>query len=179
MNSIDIMLDLETTGKRAGCPILSIGACDFNSIRRFEANISHISCLDVGLKDQYETMNWWDKQSEEAKNVAFSGKEPLVEALGRFSDWLRSLNTSKDKVFVWGNGAKFDLGILEAAYVACDMVYPIDYQNERCYRTLKNLYYSIKAGEFIGTKHNALHDALHQAKHAKEILERHFAPKQD
>lgn len=55
------------------------------------------------------------------------------------------------------------------------MIYPIDYRNERCYRTLKNLYFNIKPLEFAGNKHNALHDALNQAEHASMILRKHFS----
>ena len=175
MNTVDVMLDLETTGKAAGCGILSIGACTFNKERTFTESISRITCLDAGLRDDQNTLNWWEKQDRNVYNLAFGGRTQLVVALGDFSDWLRSLGVPKNKVYVWGNSAKFDLGILEAAYAACDMIYPIDYRNERCYRTLKNLYFNIKPLEFAGNKHNALHDALNQAEHASMILRKHFS----
>lgn len=175
MNTIDVMVDLETPGKRAGCGILSIGACTFKEDKTFIANISRISYLDAGLKEDQDTLNWWDKQDRNVYDQAFNGKTPLVIALGNFSDWLSSLGVPKAKVYVWGNSAKFDLGILEAAYAACDMKYPIDYRNERCYRTLKNLYFNIKPMEFAGNKHDALHDALNQAEHASMILRKHFS----
>lgn len=175
MNTVDVMLDLETTGTRAGCCILSIGACTFNKERTFTESISRITCLDAGLKDDPNTLNWWDKQNKDVRDLAFNGRVQLVVALGAFSDWLRSLGVPKSKVYVWGNGAKFDLGILEAAYVACRMEYPIDYRNERCYRTLKNLYTNIKEGPFKGNKHDPLADALNQAEHASMILRKHFS----
>lgn len=175
MNTVDIMLDLETTGTRAGCCILSMGACTFNKERTFTESISRITCLDAGLEDNQDTLNWWFKQGKDVYNLAFNGDTPLTTALGSFSDWLRTLGVPKNKVYVWGNSAKFDLGILEAAYVACRMEYPIDYKNERCYRTLKNLYFNIKPMEFAGSKHNALHDALNQAEHASAILKKHFS----
>lgn len=175
MNTVDVMVDLETTGTRAGCCILSIGACTFNKERTFNESISRITCLDAGLKDDQNTLNWWDKQDKTVYNKAFNGRTQLVVALGDFSDWLRSLGVPKNKVYVWGNSAKFDLGILEAAYVACRMEYPIDYRNERCYRTLKNLYSDIKADRFKGAKHDSLADALNQAEHASTILRKHFS----
>lgn len=175
MNTIDVMVDLETSGKAAGCVILSMGACTFNTNKTFHANISRLSCLNVGLKEDHDTLSWWDRQSKDVYHEAFGGTTSIIHALGSFSDWLLTLGVPKKKIYVWGNGAKFDLGILEAAYTACDMKYPIDYKNERCYRTLKNLYFNIKPYEFVGHKHNALHDALNQAEHASMILRKHFA----
>lgn len=175
MNTVDVMVDLETTGRGAGCGILSIGACTFNTHRTFSVNISRLSCLDLGLREDHDTLNWWDKQSKEVYDAAFNGTTSLIKALGDFSDWLRSLGVSGNKIFVWGNGAKFDLGILEAAYTSCRIEYPIHYKNERCYRTLKNLYFDIKPEKFKGDKHNPLHDALNQAEHASAILRKHFS----
>ena len=174
-NTVDVMIDLETVGKMAGCGILSIGACTFDIRSVFNESISQISCLNAGLVEDPETLSWWSKQPREVYLTAFSGEVSIIKVLGDFSDWLRTLGYPKDKVYVWGNGAKFDLGILEAAYAAVGMDYPIDYKNERCYRTLKNLYYDIKAEKFEGQKHNALHDAIHQARHASAILKKHFS----
>jgi hypothetical protein len=175
MKTIDVMLDLETTGTRAGCCILSIGACTFRENKTFSANISWLTCLDAGLEDNQDTLNWWCKQGKDVYDLAFNGDTPLTTALGSLSDWLRSLGVPKNKVYVWGNSAKFDLGILEAAYVACRMDYPISYKNERCYRTLKNLYSDIKEGPFKGNRHDPLADALNQAEHASMILRKHFS----
>lgn len=175
MNTVDVMVDLETTGTKAGCCILSMGACTFNRERTFKASISRITCLDMGLKDDQNTLNWWDRQDKIVRGAAFNGETPVIVALGNFSDWLRTLGVPKNKVYVWGNSAKFDLGILEAAYVACNMDYPIDYKNERCYRTLKNLYHSIKPDPFQGNRHDPLNDALNQAAHASAILRKHFS----
>jgi hypothetical protein len=175
MNTVDVMLDLETTGTRAGCGILSMGACTFNRERTFLTNISQVTCLDAGLTNDPSTLDWWSKQDKTVRGAAFNGDTPLTSALGAFSDWLRTLGVPKNKVYVWGNSARFDLGILEAAYAACNMDYPIDYKNERCYRTLKNLYFNIKAEPFQGVKHDPLADALNQAAHASAILRKHFS----
>ncbi len=170
--SIDAMLDLETTGKRAGCPILTIGAATFDLEHQFYAKIDLQSCHDVGLVDDPSTIAWWGDQSAEARMEALSGHMPLVVALGSFADWHQDMKTKYGKVYIWGNGADFDQPILEAAYQACGMSKPWNYDASRCYRTLKNLpnNKTIKADPFVGVKHNALADAVYQAKHAMKIL---------
>ena len=174
MNSVDVMLDLETTGISAGCGILSIGACTFDLTKTFYTSVNLQSCLDAGLINHASTMQWWDKQSPEAKEAAFSGERSITEACGMFSDWFRSLDAPQKAKFIWGNGADFDLPILGAAYKAIGMSNPWEAYNGRCYRTLKNLYQAIKMDKFTGVKHNALQDAKNQAVHATAILKTHF-----
>jgi len=171
-NSMDVMLDLETGGTRAGCMILSLGATTFDLQHEFYARISTFDSEQCGFFSDPETKAWWNRQSSEARAEAFSGTRSVVEVLGSFSDWLKRLPAKE--VFVWGNGADFDLPILGAYYAG--MVMPIPWKpfNGRCYRTLKNLYPQIKAPAKNAQKHNAIEDAKYQALHAREILGQHF-----
>lgn len=173
MSSIDIMLDLETTGVSAGCCILSIGAVTLDEKFKFYEKISIDSCYNAGLKDFAGTRAWWNKQSPEARREAFSGTESLTTILGAFSDWFKSVERQAGgDAFIWGNGADFDLPILKAAYEAAGMEEPWKSFNGRCYRTLKNLKENktILAEKFEGMKHNALDDAIHQARYMMKIL---------
>lgn len=169
-NSIDVMVDLETTGISAGCCILSIGAVTFDESSSFYRKISHIDCLERGLKDSMDTINWWSKQSAEARMEAFSGVAPLIDILGNLAEFFLSLEREYMNVYVWGNGADFDLPILGAAYEITGMKKPWKPFNGRCYRTLKNLYQEVKADPFTGLKHSAIDDAVFQARHAMKIL---------
>ncbi len=172
MSSTDIMCDLETTGIRAGCGILSIGACTFDLTSTFYERIDIQSCHHYGLRDDPETIMWWSKQDPIAKAEAFSGTKDLLMVLGKFSDWFRRHD---GQIFIWGNGADFDLPILTAAFEAVCIKQPWKPYNGRCYRTLKNLYKDVKMREFEGLKHSALADAKNQAVHARDILRIHFA----
>jgi hypothetical protein len=177
--SVDIMLDLETTGVDPGCCVLSIGAISFDiNAHSFEVDIDHQSCKDVGLVDDPDTMKWWSRQDPAAYERAFSGSTPIIKALGSFTDWFTKLGKG-ESAFIWGNGADFDIPILKAAYDACGMKAPWKPYNGRCYRTLKNLYKDVKAPPFDGIKHTALADARFQALHARLILRTHFARVQD
>ena len=168
MNPRDhIMLDLETTGVSAGCCILSIGATTLDLSAGFYKRISLESSVAMGLTTLPSTMAWWDKQSKEARDEAFSGTEILLHALLDFSDWFRLIGSTAK---VWGNGADFDLPILAAAYEACKIEKPWKPYNGRCYRTIKNLYSDVPLNSFRGVKHNALEDARNQAIHLMKIV---------
>jgi len=173
-NSIDVMVDLETCGTSAGCIILTIGACTFDQEHKFYTRISERDSEQQGFWRDPSTMAWWNKQDYGVRDEAFSGTVEVIKALGQFSDFLLSLKKQYKNVYIWGNGADFDLPILAHYYHAIDMKIPWEPYNGRCYRTLKNLYKDIKIGENKG-KHNALFDAVAQAAHARRILHEHFA----
>ena len=169
----DCMIDLETLGRRPFCPILSIGAValrldnDSPIGDAFYQAVTIDSCLKVGLRIDGNTLAWWMNQSEEARKAAFGDPTAvdLPMALDIFTEWLQSRPLK-----LWGNSARFDLGILEAAYVACGKEPPWEFRFERCYRTIKNL----PAAREIplpsgGTHHNALDDAVAQALHLRLI----------
>jgi hypothetical protein len=165
---MDIMLDLETLGVRAGCGIIAVGACTFpDTENQFYEKILPADNITHGLQEDPNTMAWWSKQSQAAREESFSGTKKLIEVLGAFADWCRRQGTD---ITVWGNGADFDLPILIAAYHAVGMKQPWRPYNGRCYRTLKNLHPTFKAEDFKGEKHTALADAIHQAKHATMLL---------
>ena len=167
---INIMIDIETLGTKPGCTILSIAAVPFayastEDYEPFYQKISETSCASYGLCSDIDTVNWWGRQSAEARTEAFSGTRDLKEVLEEFTAYLQQWQGCK----VWGNGASFDVPLLEAAYSACDMQPPWKYFNSMCYRTLKTLYPQIP---FVPAriKHNALHDAIAQASHAERIF---------
>lgn len=169
----NVMIDLETLGKRAGCKVMSIGAVVFgqagvSETHRFSAIISR-HAQPPGLHEDPETMEWWSRQNKEAYNRLFGDDaqgHAMPRVLASFSHWLNELD---GEVLVWGNGADFDNPILSAAYHACGMAQPWGAWNGRCYRTLKNLRPDIKLMR-QGVHHDALDDAISQAAHAADIL---------
>lgn len=173
---INVMLDLETLGKRAGCAILSIGATTFRTsepLKEFYEKICIDSCKTAQLGADQDTLRWWSLQSVEAQEEAFSGTKELKSVLHEFIDYLSSLGP-KDQIYIWANGAAFDLPILEAAYVACGIAVPWDFRNVRCYRTLKALFPYVVPPQDNTLKHSAIADAIYQAAHATELLKEHW-----
>jgi hypothetical protein len=180
---LNCMLDTETLGVKPFCPVLSIGACivDMTTDPDTAAPIDLIkdpfyvaidlqSCLDVGLKVDADTLRWWMEQKPEAIQAAFNDPQrvSLPVALDAFTTWVNSRPLK-----MWGNSARFDLGIIEAAYTAIGKQAPWEFRNERCYRTVKGLPEArgIECPRY-GTHHNALDDAISQALHLAAINKR-------
>ncbi len=165
-----VMLDIETMGNNSNAPIISIGAVSFddeNVSDRFYTQVNLQSSIDCGGIVDGSTVMWWLQQSEAAR-IAFKYNEKaphLCEALHKFSQWFNSVDGDE----VWGNGAMFDNTILGNAYRNNDLEIPWKFWNDRCYRTLKNMYPDIKI-ERVGTYHNAVDDAESQALHLINIL---------
>lgn len=166
-----IMVDLETLGTQPGSVILSIGAVEFDIDKglgeTFYAVISHASSRQAGLTEDANTLAWWAKQSDAAReilrHVDDANAPTLRTALHEFGEFLKRDDE------VWGNGSDFDNVLLASAYEAVGIPLPWKFWNNRCYRTLKNLRPDIRL-ERVGTHHNALDDAKTQAIHAIQLL---------
>lgn len=172
---MNLMIDIETLGTKPGCAILSIAAVPFGPdaddlIPAYYHKIDRDSCTEVGLIADPITLAWWQKQNIAAYAEAFSGKEHIHSALDSLTEYCKQW----EKIRVWGNGASFDVPLLEAAYAACNMKEPWHYTNSMCYRTMKNLFPSVPYLRPT-TAHNALSDATAQAAHLNRIF--HFMNK--
>jgi hypothetical protein len=171
----DVMIDLETLGRRPGCAVLSIGAVEFCPERGLGKElyvvVNRPSQRALGLHEDQETLKWWSSQTEAARQVLADAEAKtsvsVEKALAQFTTFLTVIGLRRVKV--WGNGADFDNAILTCLYGAIGQTPPWDFWNNRCYRTLKN----IKGGPKLkreGTYHNALDDAKTQALHAVQLL---------
>jgi exodeoxyribonuclease VIII len=171
----DVMVDLETLGRRPGCAVLSIGAVEFCPQRglgkQFYVVVNRQSQRSQGLHEDPDTLKWWMSQSEAARQVLEDAESPMAvsleKALAQFTTFLAPIGLRRVKM--WGNGSDFDNAILACLYGAIGQSIPWDFWNNRCYRTLKNLR-KIPAQKREGTYHNALDDAKTQALHAVELL---------
>ena len=171
----DVMVDLETLGKRAGCVIVSVGAVKFDPKtgfvdvdNSFYKAITVESAMRYGLTVDPDTLRWWMRQSKEAQFVFNDpAATSLQAALVEFAEWVDE-EGEYDNVKMWGNGASFDNPILAAAFEAVDIIQPWQFWNDRCYRTKKA---EAKAVPFnrVGLAHNALDDAVSQAHHLCQI----------
>lgn len=172
-DATDAMLDLETMGTDPYCPVLSIGACAFQMEAgipiqdTFYQAIQLSSCMELGLRPSASTMLWWMQRERAAQAVMFDERAvTLPVALDAFTEWWQSRPMN-----IWGNSARFDCGILEAAYKVCGKQVPWPFWKEQCYRTIKTLP-GAKDVPFkrIGVHHHALDDALSQAAHLRLIM---------
>ena len=78
------MIDLETLGTQPGSIILSIGAVLFDPTKapheclgeEFYYVIGKPTCLAAGLTFSQDTLDWWKKQSPEARKVLTQSEDP-------------------------------------------------------------------------------------------------------
>ena len=180
MPEVNIMLDLETLGTRAGCAILAIGAVRFGTDlpiptgENFYTVVNTRSCVErYRLKVDPKTEQWWRGQSDGARKVLQEARECKVglrEALVNFDAWLNTQG-NKNTLRIWGNGADFDPPIIIACYDVCDMEPPWQFWNNRCFRSLRNLP-GLPPRKKRVASHHALQDAVDQAVEAVEILKK-------
>lgn len=182
----NVMIDIETMGTGHNAPVIAIGAV------RFDPDTGDIDPDTFYMKiDKYEaarhgvidlpTLEWWDRQSEEARVEAFSGASSVSYVAHALSEFL-GLN---DKV--WGNGACFDITVLESMFKSVDLLPPWKFWNVRDCRTIEAIaegFVSKKAIERKGTHHNALDDAIYQAEYISAMWmhlrqDKHSAPRID
>lgn len=182
-SSIDINIDLETWGLTPGSAIRSIGAfatsltASIHGEKTFSTYIHDKSCEAAGLTIDPGTVEWWENQSEKAKDQ-FHGayKFSLEEALIGLNQWIVELvfetshgAMSPITVHVWGNGAVMDIALIEAAYRAVNLKPAWEWWASQDCRTIERL--SQQAGldfrrsiEIEGELHVALNDAMAQGK---------------
>lgn len=175
-----VALDLETLGTSPDSVILAIGAvavCEETGQRRRFYSVCNANA-QPGRTVSRSTLDWWSKQSDAARaafDEAHKQEAPmLTTVLEQLTQWIGDLGLTHD-VFVWGNGANFDVAMLEHAYKQISDFVPWSYKNVRDMRTLYDitlrLGMDIKGNTIrVGTHHNALDDAEFQANVIMESL---------
>lgn len=177
----DIMLDLETKSSTPDAVVLSIGATAFDTKYVEAIGFYTVPELkrqeELGRVESKDTMDWWAKQSAEARQVFSEPQTELVEALNKMVEYMAK-QAPMGSIRVWSNGADFDLPIITSLMQKAGVAVPWKFYNHRCYRTLKGLVpkgvydmaWKNAQQLFGGPGHNALVDAKRQAKAASDML---------
>jgi len=169
---MNIMLDIETMSTAPNAAIIAIGAVAFDQhgIVGKHYNVVNLEdAMKCGLVVDASTVMWWMNQSEQARRCITDHVSIALDvALEDFSRFLRGMEGKE----LWGNGSDFDNVILASAYKAVGRPLPWKHYNNRCYRTVKNLYPDVKL-ERVGVYHNAVDDAESQALHLIKIVDRY------
>lgn len=155
--------DFETLGLEPSAKVLSLGLAKFNikTGEILETKLWRFS--NVGQEKRTKTQSvieWWDKQSLEARTEAFGGSTPIQTMMHDVEDLF-----DDPKVMLWGNGANFDVAILDNIF---SYEAPWEFWNVRDMRTIVwaagLLGFNKDSIEREGTHHSAIDDAVHQAK---------------
>ena len=179
-----LMVDMETMGNSPDAPIVSIGAVFFdpstgNTGAEFYRVVSLESSMSFGMKPDASTIQWWLKQSSEARSaILIDEAMGLRESLELLADFIaENAANGSHTVQLWGNGCSFDNVILRRAYALTDTPFAVPFWNDRDVRTMVELGKSVGINPrydipFEGDMHNALSDARHQVKYVSAIWKR-------
>jgi len=172
------MIDLETMGTASDTVVISVGACLFDKDGihdKFFCLLNQQEQLKLGRTINEDTLKWWNKQAPEARKQLEDSKNGgliLREFFHDFEDFidfgLADRKQKRDELRPWGNGANFDITIVEDLFrrhhAAGHVAIPWKFWNVWCYRTFSHL---TKCRDILprrhGVYHNALDDAIHQA----------------
>jgi len=175
---LSVMVDLETLGTHQDAIFPIIGACIF-SLKTGE--IKDIFYAHINQKDQQSlgrtttpaTIQWWTQQSDAAKREMIKPGRPFTAVMEEFSKYIPK------KSLIWGNGATFDVSMLENAYRMLELPIPWMFWDVRDVRTIVQLAAALPTSRrvekcdvpFIGVPHRADDDAVHQASYVAKMYQ--------
>lgn len=172
----DLSIDLETLGTEPGAVITQIGLCAFHSrpvlherdksdleVVGQRLDIDPQSCMDAGMHVSWSTISWWLTQEAEAR-------EGMARQTG--TDFRNALNwvdqfvkiTMAHRFKPWGNGATFDISLLNEMYRIDNRKVPWEFRDVRDMRTLVAVTPDDKIMWGVAkVAHDAMFDAVAQA----------------
>jgi len=165
------MLDLETLSTAGDAAIVQIGLSPFWIDQvgpcgpGLQLDVDPQSCIDEGFRVDWGAIHFWLTQTQEARDAMPKPGTGLSirEALLATTAYIQGLKAQTDngRLYVWSNGATFDIPIMSHAYRKLRLPEPWGYQDPRDTRTLAMLgLNAIKPKPIIA--HRALDDAESQ-----------------
>lgn len=193
----NIMVDCESLGPFSDSVILSIAIIPFNLMEKYTMGdlVSRGLYLKLNAKDQIksgryvckETLEWWRKQSPEAKEVLRPSEQDvsLNDALNQINEYIDRVDFDKKNGFVHCRGIQFDFPLIQDAYRRANRLSEMRFNSWNLHdtktfiRTLTcNKYASYDLQDpsvlegYCG--HNALHDAAVEILKVNEILRTYY-----
>ncbi len=155
------MIDLETLGLSSQPPILQISAATFDPmgsgcIAEFNIHVDPQSCIDLGTRLEWGTVEWWLKQSKDAQDVITSAYRVAVgHAVRDLFDFAKQQKVEH----AWSHGLSFDIPIISAYARRLGIKEPWSYKDVRDTRTLFDLV-EIDVWEAANGVSGPTHDAV-------------------
>jgi hypothetical protein len=186
MNSLDIMVDLETLAVNDSPVIIQLSGVIFDRMtgktyEEFNELISPESGITSGLSVNGDTVAWWLTQECKVIKDVFlksitSGKK-LDKVLMAFSKFINDVKKTHnvESISLWGNGILSDNLWIQSNFKAVGLAECFQYNEHRDVRTLVQVGIDIlgkdfkKDTTFVGNEHNAIDDCHHQIKYCVKI----------
>lgn len=158
----DIMIDIETLGRRNDTAIVEIAAVAFDlkgkRISSFHIKIAKDHWLDHGRTVTAETLMWWITDNYKNVENILSGNSTYEQALDELSTFINYYKD--DNTRIWTKGP-MDLFALKDLYETLNKPIPWEFWQPRDMRTLTDIPGWEKTSTEKNT-HNALEDAINQ-----------------
>lgn len=174
----DLMIDVESAGVGDHGALLSIGAAFFDLQTctigpKFSRAINLATAVRNGGQVDPATFIFWMGASQEARDAIRFSTEDIAVVLTDFAAFIAEHSRVQD-VRPYGNSARFDLAKIDNAYQSAGIKTPWRFGNERCFRTVRNMYPSVLYDwESKGdSAHTAIVDAEFQISHMFKIKNR-------
>lgn len=167
---IHVSCDLETLSLQPNALVLSIGLAAFTLphgiVKRAYWILEQQTQVAKGRHIDPRTLDWWQRQSKEAREVLTATGTDTATTLRHVATWFEGL---PDLAGVWGFGADFDNAILQSLYRDYGQSVPWSYKLNRCGRTVTALA-PMRRPPRQGAHHNAMDDAAYQASTIRDSL---------
>lgn len=162
-----ICVDLTTLSLKQNAAIVSIAATKFTLtdgvLDSFIVNIDPITCRDIGLHIDKQTIEFWKSQPSEITDKWKNDQEPIKTALQQLSDFVGKSNCP-----VWANPSYFDLIILENAYNSVEYKNPFFRMHWNCISTLSHLFPDVELE--LSSKYDSETTVLDQTNYILNLL---------
>lgn len=193
-SSLNVMIDIETFGRRPRGLVVSIGAVlfdldqeipsigtekenpsvdpasEFHAVLSWEAAVA-----ESRFEKNLETLDWWHEKEQVAayerlRKLMKQSTLSMKQLMEQFCNWVAPFCERGAKV--WGNSPSFDLVQLENAAKEVGIRFPIHHRAENDYRTLTDLVYgsTSKPRPPENIAHDSLADARFQARVCSQAL---------
>lgn len=168
MKNFEVMIDVETLGRRPNAAIVQIAAIPFYSdtgdaLSHFTRNIDLDSAIGFGGTVDYSTIKFWMEQPAQCRTWMQEPRVNICDALRDFTNFLRPY---KECDF-WAH-ASFDYPIVLSAITHFGNVFdePWVYRNALDLRTFfREKKYQFPKSDGTEIKHDALTDCAFQIRH--------------
>lgn len=181
-----LMINLETLSTAGDAAIAQIGLAPFwidgngPAFPGLQILVDPQSCIDAGFRVDWSTLHWWMMQSQDARNAlplpdAGLPIQRAVEVVQTYIAELQRDVPGAERIYVWSNGATFDIPIMSHAFRKFGLGDPWGYADARDTRTLSMMALNaLKPAPVV--KHRALDDAIAQV-HWVQNMWREARPK--
>lgn len=161
----NVMIDFEAFGNGKHAAVCQVGACYFDMSTgeigdTFSANIDAESAVKSGGVIDGNTIYWWLKQSQEAReSLVNPAPKPVEQVFTELNLFLKHADS------IWSH-ATYDFVLLTETLKRLGIKPSFHYRVARDIRTLICLTStSVSKVERTGLHHNGLADAMHQVKY--------------